>query len=140
MHTCICTSPLFDSHSTSQIISHAVDRGFASRPGHTKDHHKNRANCLLTWHTCVKVSIWQPDYLKGRVLCGTVYMDMFFKYRLGSITREAYRIPVADFYLVLHDPRYRKSTIVHFKRLVSRHIHKAIEISQRDYMGNRPKT
>ena len=26
--------------------SHTVGRGFASRPGHTKDHHKNGTNCL----------------------------------------------------------------------------------------------
>ena len=26
--------------------SHAVDRGFASRPSHIKDHHKNGTNCL----------------------------------------------------------------------------------------------
>ena len=26
--------------------SHKVGHGFASRPGHTKDHHKNGTNCL----------------------------------------------------------------------------------------------
>ena len=37
--------------------SHTVGRGFASLPGHTKDHH-------------------QLDCLKGRVVCGTVCGDM----------------------------------------------------------------
>ena len=27
-----------------------VGREFASRPGHTKDHHKNGTNCLSAWH------------------------------------------------------------------------------------------
>ena len=35
--------------------SHAVGRGFASRPGHTKDHHKIGTNCLPAWHACVRV-------------------------------------------------------------------------------------
>ena len=30
--------------------SHTVAREFAFRPGHTKDHHKNGANCLPAWH------------------------------------------------------------------------------------------
>ena len=30
--------------------SHTVGREFASRPGHTKDHHKNSTNCLPAWH------------------------------------------------------------------------------------------
>ena len=29
--------------------SRTEGRGFASRPGHTKDHHKNSTNCLPTW-------------------------------------------------------------------------------------------
>ena len=29
---------------------HTVGREFASRPGHTKDHHKNGTNCLPAWH------------------------------------------------------------------------------------------
>ena len=29
---------------------HTVGRGFASQPGHTKDHHKNGTNCLPAWH------------------------------------------------------------------------------------------
>ena len=30
-------------------------RGFASRPGHTKDHPKNGTNCLPARHACVRV-------------------------------------------------------------------------------------
>ena len=30
--------------------SHMVGREFASRPGHTKSHHKNGTNCLPAWH------------------------------------------------------------------------------------------
>ena len=30
----------------SMSASHMVGCGFASRPGHTKDHHKNGTNCL----------------------------------------------------------------------------------------------
>ena len=29
---------------------HTAGRGFASRPGHTKDHYKDSTNCLLAWH------------------------------------------------------------------------------------------
>ena len=34
----------------SMSASHTVSREFASRPGHTKDHHKNGTNCLPAWH------------------------------------------------------------------------------------------
>ena len=34
----------------SVSASCTVGREFASRPGHTKDHHKNGTNCLPTWH------------------------------------------------------------------------------------------
>ena len=34
----------------SVSTSHTAGRGFASRPGHTKDHHKNGTNCLPAWH------------------------------------------------------------------------------------------
>ena len=36
---------------------HAVGHGFAPRPGHTKDHHKNGTNCLTAWYACVKVGV-----------------------------------------------------------------------------------
>ena len=39
----------------SVSASHAVGRGFAPRPGHTKDLHKNGTNCLPAWHACVRV-------------------------------------------------------------------------------------
>ena len=52
----------------------------------------------------------QPDCLKGRVVCGTVYGDMYLKDLLRSIVRVGYRIPVPDFYLMLHCLRCRKST------------------------------
>ena len=34
----------------SLSASHTVDHEFASRPGHTKDHHKNGTNHLPAWH------------------------------------------------------------------------------------------
>ena len=34
----------------SASASHTIGREFASRPGHTKDHHKNGTNCLPAWH------------------------------------------------------------------------------------------
>ena len=34
----------------SVSASRAVGREFASRPGHTKDHHRNGTNCLSAWH------------------------------------------------------------------------------------------
>ena len=34
----------------SVSASHTVGREFASRPGHTTNHHKNGTNCLPAWH------------------------------------------------------------------------------------------
>ena len=34
----------------SVSASHTVSREFASRPGHTKHHHKNGTNCIREWH------------------------------------------------------------------------------------------
>ena len=98
----------------SVSASRTVGRAFASRPGHTKDHHKNGTNCLPAWHALRegRSLTVQPDCLKCRVVCGTVYGDMDLKDLLGSIVRVGYRIPVPDFYLVLHDIRCRKSTIM----------------------------
>ena len=45
-------------------------------------------------------------------MCGTVYGEMHLKDLLGSFERVGYRIPVPDFYLVLHGLRCRKSTIM----------------------------
>ena len=41
----------------SMSASHAVGRGFAPQPGHTKDHHKNGMNCLPAWHVSVRVGV-----------------------------------------------------------------------------------
>ena len=38
----------------SVSASNTVGRDFASRPGHTKDHHKNGTNCLPAWHAMRK--------------------------------------------------------------------------------------
>ena len=47
-----------DTHTPCQVglvvsvsASHTVGRGFASRPSHTKDHHKNGTDCLLAYIT-----------------------------------------------------------------------------------------
>ena len=63
-------------------------------------------------HACVRSLAVQPNCLKGRVVCGTVYGEMHLKDLLGSFVRVGYRIPVPDFYLVLHGLRCRKSTIM----------------------------
>ena len=74
---------------------------------------------------CVRVGVWQCSptfFLKGRVyvVCGSVYGDMYLKDILGSIVRVGYRIPVPDYYLVLHDLRCRlnqtklNNEIIHF--------------------------
>ena len=90
--------------------SQTVCREFASRPGHTKDHHKNGTDCLPAWHAMrwgrgLAVQLY---CLKGRVVCGTVYGDIHLKDLLGSIVKIGYRIPVPDFYLVLHGLRCRR--------------------------------
>ena len=43
---------------------------------------------------------------------------MHLKYLLGSFVRVGYRIPVPDFYLVLHSLRCRKSTIISHVKIV----------------------
>ena len=94
--------------------SQTGDREFASRPGPTKDHHKNGTNCLPAWHAMRwgwSLAV-QPDCVKGWVVCGTVYGDMHLKDLLGSIVKVGIFIPVPDFYLVLHGLRCRKSTIM----------------------------
>ena len=67
-------------------------------------------------HSIVNTLCWslavQPNCLKGRVVCGTVYGEMHLKDLLGSFVRVGYRIPVPDFYLVLHGLCCRKSTII----------------------------
>ena len=41
----------------SVSASHTVGYEFASRPGHTKDYHKNVTNCLPAFHACVRVGV-----------------------------------------------------------------------------------
>ena len=43
----------------SVSASHTVGREFASRPGHTKDHHKMVQNASLHKHACIRVGVWQ---------------------------------------------------------------------------------
>ena len=93
----------------SVSASHTVGRGFASRPGHTKDLHKNGTNCLPAWHA---MSSGRSLTVQPEVVCGTVYVDTHLKYLLGSIARVGYCIPISDFYLVLHGLRWRKRTIM----------------------------
>ena len=45
-------------------------------------------------------------------MCVYMYGEMHLKYLLGSFVRVGYRIPVPDFYLVLHGLCCRKSTIM----------------------------
>ena len=41
----------------SMSVSHAIGRGFAPLPGHTKDSHKNGTNCLSAWHASYSVGV-----------------------------------------------------------------------------------
>ena len=43
----------------SRCASHTGGPGFPSRPGHTKDHHKNGTNCLPAWYAMRKVGVGQ---------------------------------------------------------------------------------
>ena len=43
----------------SVSASRTVGREFASRPGHTKDHHKIVQTASLHRHACVRVGVWQ---------------------------------------------------------------------------------
>ena len=54
----------------------------------------------------------QPNCLKGRVVCGTVYGEMHLKDLLGSFVRVGNRVTFPDFNLVLHGLRCRISTII----------------------------
>ena len=57
----------------------------------------------MTYGRSLKV---QPDYLRGWVVCVTVYGDMHLKDLLGSIARVEYCNPVPDLYLVLPKKHY----------------------------------
>ena len=50
-------SPCWVGLVVSMSASHTVGCGFTSRPGHTKDHHKNGTNCLPALHACVRVGV-----------------------------------------------------------------------------------
>ena len=52
MHVCLCIYilPCQVGLVVSVSPSHTVGCEFASRMGHTKDHHKNGTNCLPAWH------------------------------------------------------------------------------------------
>ena len=80
----------------------------ASRPVRSY-HHKDGTNCLVHGHSGSSLAV-QPDCVKGRVVCGTVYRDMHYKDLLRSIARVVYCILFPDFYLVLHYLRCRKKT------------------------------
>ena len=67
------------------FASHVVGCGFAPWLGHPKDHHK------------------------GQVVCGTVYGDIHYNDLLVTIERVGHRIPVLDFYVVLHGLRCQKA-------------------------------
>ena len=58
---------------------------------------------LAQWLAC-------PPLTYGKSCVRVIYMHL--KYLLGSFVRVGYRIMVPDFYLVLHGPRCRKSTIM----------------------------
>ena len=57
----------------SVSASHTVGRGFASRPGHTKDHHKNGTNCLPALQPCVRITLIKY-HLYGNVYVESVVM------------------------------------------------------------------
>ena len=81
----------------------------------TKDHHKNSTNYLPTWHAAHsgRSLAMQPNCVKGRVVCSTVYGDMHYKDLLGFIVRV---IPVPDFYLLLHDLAVLLHISIHRKK------------------------
>ena len=57
---CVLSRTPFISYlSLIMSASHAVGQVFASRQGHTKDHHNNGTSCLPALHSCVRVGVWQ---------------------------------------------------------------------------------
>ena len=87
------------SYWLSVSASHTVDRESASRPGHTKDHHKNGTNCLPAWHAMRlgRSLAVQPDCLKGRVVCGTVEWGHALKRSPGIIRKSRVSYPGPGF-------------------------------------------
>ena len=45
---CMTASGWLSDYSVS--VTYAVGRGFAPRPGHTKDRYKNGTICIPAWH------------------------------------------------------------------------------------------
>ena len=76
--------------AVSVSSSRVVLREFAPRPDHIKDLHKNGTNCLpqAAWRAGISVGVWLcslSDCVKGRVVCGTVWCDTYYKNLLGLI-------------------------------------------------------
>ena len=65
--------------------------------------------CFVCRHYCRSLVV-QLEGKTGRVLCGTVYGDLYYKDLLRSIVRKGYCIPVPNFYIVLHSLRCWKGT------------------------------
>ena len=61
----------------SVSAAYAVGRGFAPRPGDTKDHYKIvQTASLHCTHVLGYEFKVQPNCLKGCIVCGTVYVVM----------------------------------------------------------------
>ena len=106
--------PQQDGLVVSLSASHEVGCGFGSRLGSNHRPPKKWYRlppCLAHRHYGRSLTV-QPDCHEGRLVCGIVYGDMHFKDLLGSISRVWYRIPVPDFYLVLHGLQCWKSTVM----------------------------
>ena len=63
-------------------------------------------------HTCIHACMHACMQTYIHTYIHTVYGEMHLKDLLGSFLRVGYRIPVPDFYLVLHGLRCRKSTVI----------------------------
>ena len=44
----------YGRHQDGLMVTVSASHGFASRPGHTKDHHNNGKNCLPALHAYVR--------------------------------------------------------------------------------------
>ena len=110
----ICLGLRHDGLVISVSASHMVHvgRGFASRPGDTKDHQKMVHIASLHGMHALGYEFDSAVLSKRLVVCGTVYGDMHLKDLLGSIARVGYCILLPDFYLVLHGLHCQESTIM----------------------------
>ena len=69
--------------------------------------------CMLAcMHASIHPSIHACMHACKHTYIHTVYGEMHLKDLLGSFVRVGYRIPVPDFYQVLHGLRCRKSTVI----------------------------